>query len=139
MRTAIALIALLATSACDRIPDNSKLRGNYVGAGRDGLCIDAALGREDLHMGVVTYGREDANCTLMGDARTEPGGIMFYVDHDEACHFELQLGSEAINFPQRLPAACSYYCGPGASLSGKRFEKRPGAAVPTDFGGDPLC
>jgi len=139
MRIEIAIVALIAASACDRIPDNSQLKGVYAGQGRDALCLVAPMGSEKLGAGIVTYGSGDNNCTLTGEVRTAEGAIAFYADHDDACHFALNQESEALVLPQQIPASCSYYCGPGASLAGKRFEKREGASRPADFAGDPLC
>jgi hypothetical protein len=139
MRQLLALIALVAVAACDRIPDNSQLAGIYAGQGRDGLCIVAPLGSEKLGVGIVTYGVGNNNCTLTGELRSADDKVTVYADHDDACHFELRQANGALILPQEIPAACSYYCGPGASLAGKRFEKREAASVPKDFGGDPLC
>ena len=36
------------------------------------------------------------------------------------------------------PPACSYYCGPGASMAGKSFNRRHGRDA-VDLAGDPLC
>ena len=36
-------------------------------------------------------------------------------------------------------ADCAYYCGPGASISGKAFTENASASPAVDFAGDPLC
>ena len=106
----------------------------YVGEGRDRLCLDERAGR----VGLITYEKSDANCSLRG-AVTRAGDSMTIVpDGDESCRVSASIAGDSLKVSEATPG-CAYYCGPGASLPGKTF-RRSGQAVPVnDLAGNPLC
>ena len=141
MRPTLPLALLLA--ACSGQSEQKPAQrqagtGTFAGEGRDRYCIKRS--GDDWRVGIVTYGPGNMNCTLKGkvvealnhDSLVEATG-------DKACRFQVTAEGDSLRLPQKLPAACDYYCGPGASLSGKTFKLDPSASPTVDFAGDPLC
>ena len=123
MRTFVIVIAILL-AGCDRIPDGSGLVGTYLGKDRDGLCLDAPLGRPDLSLHLATYDAGDSRCFL-SDASAHVDikhhEIDISIDHNSYCKFIAEFDGQTITIPQILPSSCAQYCSGGASLEGRTF------------------
>jgi hypothetical protein len=131
--------ALLVTTSCGQegpAPPQAET-GNWKGSGRDRLCI--AQTKEQWRVGVVTFGEANNNCTLRADVVDAEHGMLVQAIGDPACKFLIESDGLVSTFPARMPGACAYYCGPSASLAGKKFTSSPDAGPATDFAGDPLC
>ena len=130
-------LAALLVAACSQdtaAPDLAT--GRYAGEGRNRLCIAGdAPGRR---AGVIAYGAGDANCSASGRLEQGAAGWMLVPRGETECRIPLAVTGGEVRIGE-VPAACSYYCGPGATLSGKAFAQDPRAAPVTDFAGDPLC
>ena len=109
----------------------------WTGQGRDRLCISRA--GDDWTIGIATFGRGDANCTIQTRVVLAEHGSLVQARGDPACEFFIISDGTTLSLPSRVPAACAYYCGPGASLPGKKFRLAPNALPATDLVGDPLC
>lgn len=135
MRPTIPLVLLLA--ACSQQPAEPSLAtGTFSGEGRDRLCIAGEPGA--YRAGLIAYGEGNANCSAAG--RLEPAGAAWaLVPKGEGdCRIPLEIEGNAVRVGQ-LSAACSYYCGPGASLAGKSYNRADMGAKAVDLAGDPLC
>jgi hypothetical protein len=135
MRPILAFALLLA--ACSKQPAASgPTGGTFTGEGRDRLCIAGEAGAQ--RAGLIAFGSGDVNCSASGDLQ-RVGQAWDLVPRGEGdCRIPLGFDANTVRVGQP-PAACSYYCGPGASLANKQFELTSGAPTPADFGGDPLC
>ena len=88
---------------------------------------------------MIAFGEGDNNCSLKANVVLAEHGSLVEAIGDPACRFFIESDGRVLTFPTKLPAACAYYCGPGASLGGKKFSSSPDAEPATDFAGDPLC
>ena len=136
----LPLAVLLSACAAEPARDLPE-PGHYAGDGRDRLCI-AAMEPEVLRGGVIAFGRGDVNCSAAG-AIEGAGTSLALVPKGESnsaddCRIPLFVEGATLRFGE-LPAACAYYCGPGATLSGKRFRRTDAGSGVTDLAGDPLC
>ena len=132
------LIAVIALASCTKPPPpGAELIGTYRGVGRDALCI--AKDGERLKAGLITYGDNDPNCSLRGTAVVAGDGLTIIPRGDSACRVELRIANDSVTIG-RNPAACAFYCGPGADFAGRKLKKAAAdAARVSDFAGDPLC
>ena len=136
MRFVCLAILLLAGCSEDGV-SNDGLVGVYRGPGRDTLCV--AREGEALKAGFITYGDEDANCSLAGRADVRGESLTLAPDGDSECSVEIRIANGVASVGPRTQA-CDYYCGPGADYAGRQLRKLPDApAKATDFAGDPLC
>ena len=127
-----ALVLLLSACSPEAAEEHVE-RTLYVGEGRDRLC------RAGDRVGFITYGEGDANCSVRGRVDRAGEQLLTVVpDGDQDCRIELyeQGGSLRLG---KVAAACTYYCGPGASFEGRVFRKNSSASAAVDFAGDPLC
>ena len=135
MRAIFALALLLA--ACSQEPSQPSLTsGTFAGEGRDRLCIAGEGGAH--RAGLIAYGAGDANCSAAGAVEPAGGGWVLVPRGEGECRIPLQIEGNRVRVGD-APAACSYYCGPGASLSGKTYNRADMGAKVVDLAGDPLC
>lgn len=135
MRSIIVLGLLLA--ACSKpTADPGPIPGTFAGEGRDRLCIDGEGGA--LRAGLIAYGKDDVNCSAAGNLEKSGQGWLLVPKGEGDCSIPLEIEADAVRVGQ-LPAACSYYCGPGASLDDKSFSRNANASPAVDLAGDPLC
>lgn len=127
----LPLLFLLAACS-DQAPEPSSERLLYAGEGRDRLCIAGQRG------GLIVYGEGDANCSARGQVERPAGRLVLVPDGDSDCRIAARLDGDRLSF-EASAAACAYYCGPGASWSGKVLRASPDASPAVDFAGDPLC
>lgn len=135
MRSIIALVLLLA--ACSKQPAEPGLTpGTFAGEGRDRLCIAGESGA--LSAGLIAYGKGDVNCSVSGSAQKVGQGWILVPKGEGDCRIPLEIETDVVRVGQ-LSAACSYYCGPGASMDNKSFRRNAAASSAVDMAGDPLC
>jgi hypothetical protein len=122
------------------------LTGLYEGGGQarpNQMCMIEREGRS-TGFGFVTWGPGDKNCSGSGTATREGNVLRLRLDGDESCVLEARLDGRKVTLPTNIAAACqSYYCGPGAQMSGAAFDKvgggEPDALRALDLAGEPLC
>ena len=129
---AFPLILLLA--ACSpEAPERPVEPSLYAGEGRDRLC------RAGDRIGFITYGEDDANCSVRGRVNRAGEHLLSIVPSgDEDCRIELHEEGSSVRLGKRA-AACAYYCGPDVSFEGRTFTESASASPAVDFAGDPLC
>ena len=135
MRPALVLALLLA--ACSRQPAAPSLTtGTFVGDGRDRLCIGGEPG--SYRAGLIAYGDGDVNCSAAGRLERTNAGWALVPKGEGDCRIPLAIDGNMVRIGQ-VPAACSYYCGPGATLAGKSYNRSDMGAQAVDLAGEPLC
>jgi len=135
MRRIFLLVTLLA--ACSQEGAQTALStGTFAGDGRDRLCIAGEPGA--YRAGLIAYGPGDSNCSAAGRLEQAGSGWALVPRGEGGCRIPVEIAGNRVSIGQP-PAACSYYCGPGARLAGKSFALGRQQSAPTDFGGEPLC
>jgi len=135
MRRVVPFALLLA--ACSQEPGQPTLTaGTFAGEGRDRLCIAGEPGA--YRGGLIAYGDGDLNCSASG--RLEPAGAGWALipKGEGECRIPLEIQGNVVRIGQP-PASCDYYCGPGAKLAGKSYNRSDMGAKAVDLAGDPLC
>jgi hypothetical protein len=135
MRTIIPVALLLA--ACSqqaKIP--SIPTGTYVGQGRDRLCIAGDAG--NYRGGLIAFGKGDINCSASGRVVAEGGHVVLVPRGEGDCRIPFDLEGDVVRIGQP-PSACAYYCGPGAGMAGRSYNRADMGAKAVDLAGDPLC
>ena len=135
MKRILVLLPLLA--ACSREAAQPSLAtGTFAGEGRDRLCIAGEPGA--YRAGLIAFGDGDANCSASGRLEASGAGWVLVPKGEGDCRIPVTIDGNSVQIGQP-PAACSYYCGPAASLTGKSFNRADMGAKAVDFAGDPLC
>jgi hypothetical protein len=135
MRRFVPFALLLA--ACSQEPAPTQLTaGTFAGEGRDRLCIAGEAGA--YRAGLIAYGGGDANCSATGRLEQAGTGWALVPRGEGECRIPLEIQGSSVRIGQP-PAACAYYCGPGAGLAGKSFNRSDMGAKAVDLAGDPLC
>jgi hypothetical protein len=136
MRSMLSCFVLLAACSQGQEPTPSIATGTFAGEGRDRLCLAGEPG--NYRAGLITFGSGDINCSAAGRIAIEKGQIALIPRGEANCRISLTVQGNAIRIGE-VPAACSYYCGPGAKMAGKSFNRAEPAARAVDLAGDPLC
>ena len=135
MRRILLLVPLLA--ACSQEPSQLSLTtGTFAGDGRDRLCIAGEPGT--YRAGLIAYGQGNANCSAAGRLEKAASGWALVPRGEGDCRIPVEIDTNVVRIGEP-PAACSYYCGPGASLAAKTYNRADMGAKVVDFAGDPLC
>ena len=135
MRLILPLALLLA--ACSQQPAEPSLTtGTFAGDGRDRLCLAGEPG--NYRAGLITFGEGDANCSASGRIEIQGGQLALVPRGEGDCRIPLEIEGNVVRIGQ-VPAACSYYCGPGAAMAGKAYNRTDMSATAVDLAGDPLC
>ena len=135
MRSALILALLLA--ACSKQPAEPSLTtGTFAGEGRDRLCIAGEPGK--YRAGLIAYGDGDVNCSASGSLEKREAGWALVPKGEGDCAIPLEIDGNSVRIGQ-VPAACSYYCGPGAAMAGKSYNRADMGGQAVDLAGDPLC
>jgi hypothetical protein len=135
MRFILPLTLLLG--ACSQQPVEPSIpTGTYAGPGRDRLCLAGEAG--NYRGGLIAYGGGDTNCSASGRVVTEGGRLVLVPRGEGDCRIPLEIQGDSVRIG-RPPAACSYYCGPGAEMAGRTFNRADASQKAVDFAGDPLC
>ena len=131
-----SILALLA-AACSQQPAEPVLStGTFAGAGHNRLCLAGQPG--SYRGGVIVYASGDSNCSASGRIEKQGDQLMLIPSGEGPCRIPLALEGDTVRIGE-VPAACSYYCGPEADLSGKAFMRSVNTTAATDLAGDPLC
>ena len=135
MRPIFALAMLLA--ACSQQPAAPDLTGGtFAGEGRDRLCI---AGEGDaFRAGLIVYGAGDENCSASGSLKRSGSGWALVPKGEGDCRITLEIDGNLVRIGQP-PPSCAYYCGNGATMAGKSFNRSDAKDRVTDLAGDPLC
>lgn len=135
MRLILPLALLLA--ACSQQPAEPSLStGTFAGEGRDRLCIAGEPG--NYRAGLIAFGEGDMNCSASGRIESQSGQFALVPRGEGGCRIPLAIDGNTVRIGN-VPAACSYYCGPGATMAGKSYNKADMGAAAVDLAGDPLC
>ena len=135
MRPTLPLAMLLA--ACSQQPAEPSLTtGTFAGDGRDRLCIAGEVG--SYRAGLIAYGEGDVNCSASGRIASQDGKLTLVPRGEGSCRIPLTIEGNSVRIGE-VPAACSYYCGPGAAMAGKTYNRADMWAAAVDLAGDPLC
>ena len=135
MRSLIPMVMLLA--ACSQQAENPSIpTGTYAGEGRDRLCIAGGVG--DYRGGLIAFGPSDINCSASGSVVVEGGKFLLIPRGEGDCRIPLEISGNVVRVGEP-PAACGYYCGPGADMAGRTYNKADMGAKAVDLAGDPLC
>ena len=135
MRTILPLALLLA--ACSQQPAEPTLStGTFAGEGRDRLCIAGEAG--NYRGGMIAFAEGDINCSASGRIEPQGGRFALIPRGEGACRIPLTIEGNTVRIGQP-PASCAYYCGPGATMAGKSFDRTDMGAKAVDLAGDPLC
>jgi hypothetical protein len=135
MRT-ILPIALLLAACTPRSENPSVPTGTYAGQGRDRLCIAGEPG--NYRGGFIAFSQGDVNCSASGRVAAEGGKYLLVPRGEGECRIPLEIKGNVVRIGQP-PAACAYYCGPGAAMAGQTYNKADMGAKAVDLAGDPLC
>jgi len=135
MRRISSLAILIA--ACSQQPAEPSLNpGTFAGEGRDRLCIAGEAG--NYRAGLVSYGEGDINCSASGRIDWQGNSLALVPRGETACRIPLIIEGNTVR-TGNVPAACSYYCGLGATMSGKTYHRSDMGSKAVDLAGDPLC
>ena len=135
MRPILPFALLLA--ACSKQPaEPSLITGTFTGEGRDRLCLAGEPG--NYRGGLIAFGKGDANCSASGRIEIQDGQVALVPRGEGDCRIPLAIEGNVVRIGQ-VPAACSYYCGPGAAMDGKAYNRTNMGAAAVDLAGDPLC
>jgi hypothetical protein len=135
MRLIISVALLLA--GCSQEPAGPSLKvGTFAGEGRDRLCLAGSPGA--YRAGLIAYGEGDMNCSAAGKLEPAGSGWTLTPKGEGECRILLTVEADVVHVGQ-VPATCAYYCGPGAALTGKSYNRADMGAKAVDLAGDPLC
>lgn len=147
---ALLISLLLLTASCRQeapVEPGNEARGSsesplgtalqtFRGAGKDRLCIGGA----SAPAAIVTYAPNGrANCSASGRIESEGSKLFFLPREDRSCRIEIRREGDNRLILTGATASCAYYCGPGASLQNKTFDRMDNPEPVTDIAGDPLC
>jgi hypothetical protein len=135
MRPILLLAPLLAACSQEAAPP-LLATGMFAGEGRDRLCIAGEPGA--YRAGLIAYGPDNVNCSAAGRLEQGAAGWTLVPKGEGDCRIPLAVEGNSVRVG-KPPEACSYYCGPGASLEGKTYNRADMGAKAVDLGGDPLC
>ena len=136
MRYTLPCFMLLAACSQAQEPAPSIATGNFAGEGRDRLCIAGESG--NYRAGVIVFGEGDVNCSASGRIEAQGGQFAGVPRGEGDCRIPLTFEGGKVRIGE-VPTACSYYCGPRASMAGKSFSQVGASEAVADLAGDPLC
>ena len=136
MRILFAILLVLGSCAQKEEREQFLSTGTFAGEGRDRLCIAGEPG--SYRGGLIIYGGGDVNCSATGRIDMKDGQIALVPRGDTTCRIPLAVQSNSVRIGD-VGAACAYYCGPGASMAGKAFNRSDMGSTAVDLVGDPLC
>jgi hypothetical protein len=129
-------LTIILGACSQQTADQSFKTGTFAGKGRDRLCIAGEPG--NYRAGLIAYGNGDTNCTAAGSIDAQSGQMALIPRGETSCRIPLNIDDNTIRIGE-VPAACSYYCGPGATLTGKSYNRSDMGSKAVDLAGDPLC
>ena len=87
---------------------------------------------------MIVFGEGDVNCSASGRVEAAGGSFALVPRGEGPCRVPFSVDGNVVRLGE-VPAACSYYCGPGATMAGKAFSRSDMGAKVTDLAGDPFC
>ncbi len=127
----------LLMSACSQQPQAPTLAtGTFSGEGRDRLCIAGDAG--NYRAGLIAFGEGNVNCSAAGSLQADGAGWVLVPKGEGPCRIPIMIEGNMVRVGQ-APAACAYYCGPGADMAGRAYNRSDMGAQAVDLAGDPLC
>jgi len=136
MRSMFPCFMLLVACSQAKDPGSTIATGNFAGERRDSLCIAGDVG--NYRAGFIAFGAGDVNCSVSGRIEMQSGKISIVPRGEGACRIPISIEGDTVRIGE-VPAACSYYCGLGASMAGTSFNRADAGVMATDLAGDPLC
>ena len=128
--------ALLLAACSQQSTETTLATGTFAGEGRDRLCLAGDPG--NYHGGLIAFGASDENCSASGKIDIQGDQLALVPSGEGDCRIPLTVEGNVVQVGE-VPASCSYYCGPGATLAGKRYNRSAMGAAVTDLAGDALC
>lgn len=126
-----------ALAACSASAPSGPAPGTFAGVGKDRVCIAGEGG--ELRAGLIAYAADGAaNCSLAGKLESRDDQLTLTPKGEGACQLALTLAGDKVTIGN-VSASCSYYCGPGATITGKSFARDGKATPAVDLAGDALC
>ncbi len=136
MRYLLPCFILLAACSQEQAPAPSLVTGTFAGEARDRLCIAGEAG--SYRAGLITFAAGNTNCTASGRIDVQGGQVTLIPRGEGSCRIALAIEGDTVRIGE-VPAACSYYCGPDATMAGRSFNRADAKAIAVDLAGDPLC
>ena len=127
---------LLLAACSQQSTEPTLATGTFAGEGRDRLCLAGDPG--NYRGGLIAFGEGDVNCSASGKLDLQDNQLALIPRGEGDCRIPLTVEGNVVSVGE-VPATCSYYCGPGATLAGKSFNRSDMGAAVTDVAGDPLC
>jgi hypothetical protein len=152
----LALIALLAVSACGGNeensapqtnasrsldeqaisrgllpdPDGRSLAGRYETRSELGIDKFCAVGDQgEFAIGMLAVFGPDSKCEAQGNAEFSGEKVRITLSGKESCAFDAEFDGIQLRFPGTVPEGCASYCSPRASMSGTAYYfTEPGSA-----------
>ncbi len=87
---------------------------------------------------MIAFGPGNTNCSASGVVMVDGGQFVLVPRGEGECRIPLEIDGNVVRVGQP-PAACAYYCGPGADMAGRAYNKADMGAQAVDMAGDPLC
>ena len=96
--------------------------GTYFGKGRNAACVIGDKSPQRFAF-IAFASAGDANCAAEGRIEVTGGAYSFVPSGEGPCRIPVTVTGDKLAIGP-APAACSYYCGPGATLGGQSFAWR---------------
>ena len=100
------------------------------------MCVAGAAG--GYRAGLIAYGQGDVNCSAAGSLEPAGAGWVLVPKGEGPCRIPIEFEGDAAKVGQP-PATCAYYCGPGANMAGRSFNRSETGSQAVDLAGDALC
>ena len=123
----LLLLACLTASCAKPAPGPTLKPGTYFGQGRDALCVRGDAAPQSFAF-IAFAPTGDSNCAAEGRIEHSDAGWALVPAGEGGCRIPVRSTGESVAFGA-VPAACSYYCGPGAALHGQSFGWKDTSAM----------
>lgn len=142
----ILLLAACGGTEAEDPVGTDEITGLYLGEGegkqQDRVCM-VEVPSGTVRFGIVTLEPDRAACSGIGRVEQTGTGVRLIMVGEQDCAVRASVAGTWVSLTASVPEGCSYYCGPGATLAGKSFEKTDdsleGAMSADDLVGNPLC
>lgn len=103
-------------------PEGRALAGRFEtrsDLGVDKFCAVGDDGR--FNIGMLAVFGPDSKCEAQGRAEFKDGKVRITLSGKESCAFDAEFDGIQLRFPGKVPAGCTSYCSPRASMSGTAY------------------